>query len=268
MNKKSDGLRFKFWLFVYYPDSDPDGEKMARFQLKCVPCVFSPWHDRDVFDNGPKKGQLKKTHRHCMVYFKNGVREGTVLSCLDGLAANNIVIPSYSPLNSYQYFFHKYDPDKAQYREEDCEFFNGFTVDLLLDSKEVKASENETAFNEILSGCFSGKFSNFFEISKYVYENYPVSVSCFIAGKTHYLKSILSDYSISKKQEMCIDRLKEFNVKSVNKAFSDGFLEGRSEAVEFYEDYIQQLKNDCYAEGFADCRSMLKNSNLGEWDLV
>lgn len=253
MKEKSSSLKFKFWLFLYYPENDPEGALLAQLLLKGVMLLMSPLHDKDI----KKDGTPKKPHYHCMVYFKNGLCESSVLCAVQGLASNNVVIPSYNPLKSYYYFFHKDDPDKYQYSESDCRFENGMNVELLMDSKELAAAEKEAAFNDALEKCLSGEIKSIFELSKYLHDNYSVSVVSSLAGKTYFFKSVISDYSEVKKYERMIERLKDLSTKQVQDAFASGYLEGNEEASKnltlYYEELISEAKNEAFSEGYQEC---------------
>lgn len=120
------------WAFVLYPESAPENWK-EQLQLTGLPCVISPFHDKDINPDGtPKKG-----HYHIIMAYSGPTSFNVVKQLTDSL---NQPIPQ--PLEQirgyYRYLTHKDNPEKYQYDEKDIVSINGFDIS---DFVEISKSE-------------------------------------------------------------------------------------------------------------------------------
>lgn len=125
MNEKKS----KYWAFLLYEDSMPTNYKEIITQW-FLPVCISPKHDKDVYEEtteSHKKGEIKKTHYHVLLCFGNTTTYKTALNYAKELGAN-IVKPISSSKGAYDYWTHKNNPEKAQYNEEDMQYFGGFNT--------------------------------------------------------------------------------------------------------------------------------------------
>ncbi len=135
--KVANGLRYRCWTLIFYPDSAPE-EWRDMLAEKHVPMWVSPLHDRDVWTKADEKknsqhvvGERKKPHYHLIVQYDSVVNVNTCLrdfACLNG-PQNVEHVESLTSM--VRYLVHADDPDKAQYERADVLTFGGADKDIV-----------------------------------------------------------------------------------------------------------------------------------------
>lgn len=125
--------KFRWFAFVVYPDSAPEG----WWDLWCVAShgefCRSPLHHGD--------GDEGKNHYHVMYHHPNTVRVDYVRKLLEPVAANGYVEPVVHPSNMMRYLVHMDSPDKERFEGDPyllCECCGGFPLDF---TREYSASD-------------------------------------------------------------------------------------------------------------------------------
>lgn len=109
-------FRDRKFIAVLYPEDPTHVECIER--LKAGGYNFAAiLHDKDVYEEGDNKGELKKPHWHLVLRFKNAVWNTAVAKELG-------ITPNYLEAckdfdNSLVYLVHYHNPEKAQYDHED-----------------------------------------------------------------------------------------------------------------------------------------------------
>lgn len=111
------------WQFVLYPDSAPENWR-EKLELYGVPCAVSPIHDMDV----NKDGEVKKAHYHIILTYKHPTTLNNVKAFVEALTTTKYAEPIQDILGAFEYLWHKNDPEKAQYKQEDVITYNGFKI--------------------------------------------------------------------------------------------------------------------------------------------
>lgn len=105
-------FRDRKFIAVLYPEDPTHAECIER--LKTGGYNFAAiLHDKDVYEDGENKGELKKPHWHLVLRFKNAVWNTAVAKELG-------ITPNYLEAckdfdNSLVYLVHYHNPEKAQY---------------------------------------------------------------------------------------------------------------------------------------------------------
>lgn len=131
-----NNTKSKYWACIIYEDSCPEDYREIITQW-FLPVCISPIHDKDKYEKDiynedgtikHKKGELKKPHRHVLLCFGNTTTYKTALKKAQQLGCS-IVKEVSSSRGAYEYWTHKNNPEKAQYKEEDMEYFGGFSIE-------------------------------------------------------------------------------------------------------------------------------------------
>lgn len=146
--KKSD-TRFRYWIFVLYPESMPDNTFEYLESLR-VPVVISPLHCNDVYTimdevddgSGVVAGEFKKSHYHCLFCFDDKTSLKQVKKVLEPLGCK-YTERCGCPRAMIRYFIHKDNPQKAQYSKENIKVFSGADKEV---AKAFKISPEEYGF--------------------------------------------------------------------------------------------------------------------------
>lgn len=150
-------IKSRYWAFILYEDSCPKDYKEIITQWYLPVCI-SPRHDKDKKEDG----ELKKPHYHVLLCFGNTTTYKTALKYAEELGAN-IVKPISSSRGAYDYWTHKNNPEKAQYNEEDMQFFGGFT-------KEESIGRTTSEVNEMIQAIVDLVNMNNFKELKEIYD--------------------------------------------------------------------------------------------------
>lgn len=125
--KSSDkDVKKRNWAFVLYPESAPADWRL-QLEQSGLPCVISPLHDKDVYEDGEHKGLPKKSHHHIILVYGSP----TTFKNVEGLTKRlnqPIPIPLDNIRGMYRYLTHMDHPDKYQYSAADIRTLNGFDI--------------------------------------------------------------------------------------------------------------------------------------------
>lgn len=184
-NKNSKG---KFWIFEMYEDSRPEDWK-EYLEKTMIKIVISPRHDKDL----NKDGSLKKPHFHVLMCFEGPTTYNNALRIASGVGAN-IVFQAYSAKGSYEYFYHKNNPDKFQYNESDMIKLNGFTLDDVLD---LTKQEIEDLKRDIVQVIRSKKIYEYAELYNFLLDNEMFDMTKVLSCNTIFFVSYLRSLRFS-----------------------------------------------------------------------
>lgn len=120
LNKNSKG---RYWAFIIYPESLPQNWQDVIIDTG-LPMALSPLHDRDVDPNG----EIKKPHYHVLCYYNNTTTYNSVKENVADKLNGSFPMKLETMRGMYRYHIHMDNPDKAQYKDCDRQFFNGFDI--------------------------------------------------------------------------------------------------------------------------------------------
>jgi hypothetical protein len=229
-----------WWSWLSYEEQWP---RLAEFEKKNIPFVLSPLHDKDLYDDGTPK----KAHFHGLMYIKNACGMGTAISALDGLAANNYVELVYSPPGKFEYLTHKNEKNKFHYSEDDLQYFNGFDLSYIYNSKDIEKNYYNKVLDDLSRKVMSGDLSNLYDLTAYVLKEYNPAVLSYMTSKTYYFTNLFKFSADANKYKRLQEELQNSRSEALSKAFADGYDLAR----EYYESYLDAV-DYAYAEGRAD----------------
>lgn len=129
------------WIFIVYPESAPETWR-EQLEATGLPFVVSPLHDRDVNPDGSPK----KAHYHVIVSYGQAQRYSSVIG-LRVITNGPFPIKCNSVSGTYAYLTHRNNPEKAQYRSEEIERFNGW-------EKQLESHEISVIKRQLTIMCF------------------------------------------------------------------------------------------------------------------
>ena len=174
------------WAFVLYPESAP-ADWRERLQLSGVMGAISPFHDRDVYDDGENKGLPKKPHYHVILVYGSPTTFNNVKAFTDSLN-QPIPIPLEQVRGYYRYFTHKDNPDKFQYDESEIDTFNGFTIS---DFVEISKSEVLKMKYDLLLLIREKGYCEYEHFMKYVQDNMSMEYFDVASSNTVFFNTYL-----------------------------------------------------------------------------
>lgn len=116
MRESDNKFRSRLYVAVLYPDDDTHVECMEKLQTNGYNFA-AILHDKDVYEDGDHKGELKKPHWHIVLRFKNAVWNTAVAKEL-GITPNYLEACKDQD-SSLLYLVHYGKEDKAQYNYEE-----------------------------------------------------------------------------------------------------------------------------------------------------
>lgn len=116
MSESPNKFRSRLYVAVLYPDDDTHVECMEKLQTNGYNFA-AILHDKDVYEDGEQKGELKKPHWHIVLRFKNAVWNTAVAKEL-GITPNYLEACKDQDA-SLLYLVHYGKEDKAQYDYEE-----------------------------------------------------------------------------------------------------------------------------------------------------
>ena len=146
-----EGKRTRNYATVVYPESAPCDWKI-RLQEQCVPAFVSPYHDKDINEDGT----LKKAHYHVMILFE-GVKTieqaGEVFAVIGGVGIEPIKCArAYA-----RYLCHLDNPEKAQYKIEDVISCSGADYDTMISL----AADRYNLIGEMIDFCIQNSVDSY-----------------------------------------------------------------------------------------------------------
>lgn len=117
-------MKGRYWTLVLYPESCKTNWR-EELESRGIVFAVSPLHDKDIDPNG----EVKKPHWHLILEFDGPTTFNNVKRIADDIGS---VLPKKveSVRGMYRYLVHLDNPEKAQYKLEDIEHHNNFTIEL------------------------------------------------------------------------------------------------------------------------------------------
>lgn len=132
-------LKTRNYMTVFYPESCDENWKI-NCEESGISCCISPIHDKDYYEKGDKKGELKKAHYHAIISYdgpKSAYQAYLTFCELFGETGFSVFERVDSISSSVQYLCHLNNPDKALYEVKDILAFNNFDVFKFITSDDV-----------------------------------------------------------------------------------------------------------------------------------
>ena len=178
-------------MILIYPDSAPSNW-IERLEFNGVPFAVSPLHDRDRFtkddmfvaiearkaSSAHAEGEYKKPHYHVLLAFNNPTTQNNVSKIAESVNGPRFVMHSSSPLKAYEYLWHKNNPEKTQYLQDDVQVFAGFDITLykpdisekqriyyLKRCRELIREHDIRHYSDLIDICIDSEDDNLFEVA-------------------------------------------------------------------------------------------------------
>lgn len=157
MTDKVSESRTRNFATIVYKESAPDNW-LEILQEELVPCLVSPYHDKDINPTG----EVKKPHWHVLIMFdgvKSMKQAQAIVDKISGVGCRKI-----NSLRGYaRYLCHLDNPEKAQYSENDVIQLCGadFQEIIQLQSDKYKIIE------EMCNFCEDHDIFSFYELARY-----------------------------------------------------------------------------------------------------
>lgn len=181
---KTKSLRSSKWTFLIYDEGELSYDsKLKRLNDLGIPFALSPWHDKDVKEDGSPA----KKHRHGVFYFdslKSYSQVSKIVS--EKLESPKNVEIVHSETGLYDYFTHANNKEKAPYNPEDIVTGCGFNKEKFISS--CQTSENITL--ELISIINENKITELSQFIVYVINNVPQYISNVRKSAYFYSKYI------------------------------------------------------------------------------
>ena len=129
-----------------------------------VPCLISPWHSKDLDENG----KIKKIHRHILFLFeslKSQQQCRDIVNRIGGVGCETVMAPKSYAL----YLTHENAPDKAQYNPKDVIALSG--AEKYLENAKVGELNKYTVIADIIRYCQAENIDCLADIVEYALEN-------------------------------------------------------------------------------------------------
>ena len=194
--------RYRVWTFITYPESLPTNFKEIIEEEITVPIVISPLHDKDFADTLLKeKGQgwsgspYKKPHYHNMILFGNVKTFKQLADKKEGILKKlgvSMVQQVHSTQAMIRYFVHADQNQKAKYRKEDIQTFNGADIDSLFEKNDKEICNILKEMIEIINDNDIVEYSSFVNLCllpEYFTDYFPLVVGKYQYFVMNYIKS-------------------------------------------------------------------------------
>jgi len=166
---------------LLYPESMPE-DCFAQMELTAVKIAVSPLHDKDRYESGEHKGELKKMHYHVLIQWSNTTTLSAVRKVFEPLGVVGLTAV-HSPEGFYDYLTHKNNPEKAQYNLEEIWHCNGFR------KPEDKQQQRQDCFDKIFQIIESAKPTNLLSLVRYCRND--AELMSEIKANAYFYKEIL-----------------------------------------------------------------------------
>ena len=184
------------WTFIMYRDSAPS-DYLDILDGTQVPYALSPWHDKDV---NKETGELKKPHKHGVLYFDSLKSYSQVSELLtEKLHTPSHVEIVMSASGLYNYFTHAENPEKTKYDPNDIESGCGFDR-----KKFLLENDYESLLAYALDIIDTMGFTEFGSLVSYARKNDPDLLRLLIQ-KTYFFSRLLDSMRYSKREEQFKD---------------------------------------------------------------
>lgn len=170
---KNKTVKKRFWTFILYPESAP-ADWRDQMILSGVQFAVSPLHDNDLDiddmgvlqENEDGTPKYKKAHYHIILVwdgpttYENAERFTKKLN-------GTIPLPLESIRGMYDYFTHKNNPEKAQYKIDEIGHFNGFAVSNLI---ALTREETRKNIHQIIGIILANEYTDYSQVYNHLVE--------------------------------------------------------------------------------------------------
>lgn len=184
--------RGRNWTFIIYPDSAPSNWREILGDDLRIPCAVSPLHDSDVNEDGSPK----KPHYHVALAFEGNKSVEQVKEIAKKLNGTT-VFQVQSMQGLIQYFTHRNNPEKHQYKKDDITSLCGFDIDPYF---APTPSQLEHTASDIDSFIIDNGITEFDELMQYARKISPEWVYILRNRNTQFYKAWLQNRSFLSKQ--------------------------------------------------------------------
>lgn len=141
--KRKAAQRTRSYATIIYPDSAPT-DWMEKLEGLHVPCLISPFHDKDINPDGTPK----KPHFHVLLLFESVKSPQQVKEMLKKV--KSVGCEKVNSVRGYtRYLCHLDNPEKHQYNQADVQSLSGADYQSIV---ELASDRRETS-REIISFC-------------------------------------------------------------------------------------------------------------------
>lgn len=194
--------RSRTWAFILYRESAPEDWLEVLEDLR-IPAAVSPEHDRDVWTEADERrnpahvaGQLKKPHRHVVLYYGSKKSAGQVLADLAELDVKHVE-RVHETLSYNRYLCHLDDPHKAQYPTDDLIRINGAACDI---ERPLTAEQRRHIKAEVTQFVRDNWITEYAELVFWCLDNRP-EWSPVVMSETIYFRGLLASIRASVSHE-------------------------------------------------------------------
>lgn len=132
-------------------------------------CIRSPLHDKDVFEEGPHKGELKKAHWHVVFQYALKPSQKKYFNRLVGLSDNFLHQEVMSGEGILKYLTHEDKPNKYHYNQEDIRATEFFDWDYAL--TYVKKPKQKSYLKELCDIVISNEIYEYADFAELLLQN-------------------------------------------------------------------------------------------------
>lgn len=212
------GIRSRKIEIIMYRENVQDLDVLENYLKSTGNLYFiSPLHDKDVYEEGEKKGEIKKPHWHLLLCFQNARFFNSVAKEFATYGVIEQNLNTVKCLNSaVRYLCHLDDVEKAQYAIKDIRT-NCKELDKYLKKKVEKLSQAEIAeillqkldeskilrFSEIVGVAKSlgGDFVNFVTMRAYFFTQYLKERRLYDNQRKETLQSMINELQGNDKEK-------------------------------------------------------------------
>jgi len=199
-------MKKRNWATIIYPESVKE-DYIETLEKTGLQIAISPLHDKDIYDKGEQKGQIKKAHKHILICYENTTTEKVVKELIDKIGGVGIE-PVESKKGYYEYLTHKNNKDKAQYNEEDIIKLNNFNIS---DNEENKISHAQVEIykREIIKIIRVNQIKEYRELIDYLIDNELEEYEEVASNKTIFFNTYITSKRNQCKEEQKILKREE-----------------------------------------------------------
>lgn len=248
------------YAFLTYPESCDTVALVSRLSDMGFAFAHSPVHDNDLLSEPIGEQIYKKPHVHWLVGFESKPPKVndfvSFVRSLGGVSAPQETLVK-NPWKAVEYFTHKNNPEKAQYKEADCFYSDSWDLERYttqeqryarrVEKRSQQKQEDSAIIGEILDMCGSepGKCNGFQPLVDKVRKEKPLYFPVLLKNAffvREYLRSLIVEKRLETSLSKEVDRL--------NRIVSDLSRENRDlqDRCEFAEQsaacYYEQLHGE------------------------
>lgn len=245
------------YAFLTYPESCDTSALVSRLSDMGFAFAHSPVHDRDLLDVPIGDQIYKKSHVHWLVGFESKPPKiadfVSFIRSLGGVSAPQETLVK-NPWKAVDYFTHKNNLEKAQYKESDCFYSDSWDLERYTtqeqrnsrraEKRSQQKQEDSAIIGEILDMCGvePGKCNGFQPLVDKVRKEKPLYFPVLLKNAffvREYLHSLIVEKRLETSLSKEVDKLNRI-INNLNKENQDLF-----ERLQFAEQscicYYQQL---------------------------